>query len=197
MDSGTQPSTGARAATAARTATLGARIARLGFAVVFLWFGALKFVPGLSPAEALIEKTVGWCVDPTWFIPTLAAWECAIGVGLIADRFPRTTLLLLFAHMGGTFLPVVVCPDQVWTQFPHAFTLEGQYILKNFVLVGGAMVLACRALPGYDTLTDAEAARGVHATHDLELHRPIVAGDRLATSATASSSGISRACRAS
>ncbi len=46
------------------------------------------------------------------------------------------------------------------------------------------VVLACRALPGYDTLTDAEAARGVHATHDLELHRPIVAGDRLATSAT-------------
>ncbi len=46
------------------------------------------------------------------------------------------------------------------------------------------VVLACRGLPGYDSLTDAEAARGVHASHDLEIHRPIVAGDRLETTAT-------------
>lgn len=114
---------------------------RFGLGVVFLWFGALKFVPGMSPAETLIERTVGWIVDPAWFQPALAIWECAIGLGLILNRWPRLTLLLLLAHMPGTFMPLVACPDVVWTSFPFGWTLEGQYILKNLVLIGGALTL--------------------------------------------------------
>jgi len=119
----------------------GLRILRVGLGVVFLWFGVLKFFPGMSPAEALIEETVRWAVDPALFKPLLAVWECAIGIGLILRRCCRLTLLALFAHMAGTFMPLFTCPHAVWSEFPHALTLEGQYILKNIVLIGAAIVL--------------------------------------------------------
>ena len=122
----------------------GVHALRLGLGIIFLWFGALKLFPGMSPAEGLIARTVGWIVDPTWFLPLLALWECAIGIGLIVNRWPRLTLLLLFAHMPGTFMPLVACPEVVWTEFPFGWTLEGQYILKNLVLIGGALTLCGR-----------------------------------------------------
>jgi uncharacterized membrane protein YkgB len=114
---------------------------RIGLGIVFLWFGALKLVPGLSPAEELVVKTVSSVVDPGWFLPTLAIWECAIGINLLINRFMAITLVGLLFHMGGTFMPLVACPDEVWTQFPHALTLEGQYIVKNFVIIGAAAAL--------------------------------------------------------
>ncbi len=117
---------------------------RVAMGVVFLWLGALKFVPGMSPAEGLIERTVDWIVDPAWFQPVLAAWESAIGLALVVNRFRRLTLLLLFAHMAGTFMPWIACPELVWTQFPFGWTLEGQYILKNLVLIAGGLTIASR-----------------------------------------------------
>lgn len=46
------------------------------------------------------------------------------------------------------------------------------------------VILTSRKLPGYETVTPAEGARGVHASHDLHIYRPIRAGDRLTTQAT-------------
>ena len=114
---------------------------RIGLGIVFLWFGALKLVPGLSPAEELVVKTVSSVVDPGWFLPTLAIWECAIGINLLINRFMAITLVGLLFHMGGTFMPLVTCPEAVWNEFPHALTLEGQYIVKNFVIIGAAAAM--------------------------------------------------------
>ncbi|HML21093.1 MAG TPA: DoxX family membrane protein [Aggregatilinea sp.] len=125
----------------------GLRIMRLSLGVVFLWFGALKLFPDLSPAEDLVRETT-YFVDPNWFIPVLALWEMAIGLGLIAGKFMRITLLLLFLQMPGTALPLVIKPDAVWTHFPYALTLEGQYIIKNLVLVGAGIVLGGTARGG-------------------------------------------------
>ena len=108
--------------------------------VVFLWFGALKFFPGVSPAEGLVRHTV-YFVDPDLFIPVLATRESFIGIGLICGRLLRVTLLLLFLQMPGTALPLVILPDVVWTTFPYGLTLEGQYIVKNLVLIGAGLVL--------------------------------------------------------
>ncbi|NDJ74622.1 MAG: DoxX family protein [Chloroflexi bacterium] len=115
-------------------------ILRIGLGIVFFWFGALKLFPGLSPAEDLVRETT-YFVDPDWFIPVLALWEMAIGLGLIVGKYMRITLLLLFLQMPGTALPIVILPDAVWTQFPYALTLEGQYIVKNLVLIGAGIVL--------------------------------------------------------
>ncbi len=125
----------------------GLRILRLSLGAVFLWFGALKLVPGLSPAENLVRETT-YFVDPGWFIPVLALWEMAIGLGLIIGKFMRVTLLLLFLQMPGTALPLILKPDAVWTHFPYALTLEGQYIIKNLVLVGAGIVLGGTARGG-------------------------------------------------
>lgn len=121
-------------------ANYGMLIMRVGLGIVFFWFGALKLVPGLSPAEALVRNTT-YFVNPDWFIPVLAVWEMTIGLGLIWGKFMRLTLLLLFLQMPGTALPLVVLPEAVWTQFPYGLTLEGQYIIKNLVLIGAGLVL--------------------------------------------------------
>lgn len=129
-------------------ARYGLLIMRIGLGIVFFWFGALKLFPGLSPAEQLVRNTV-YFIDPDLFIPILAVWEMAIGIGLIFGIFMRVTLLLLFLQMPGTALPLVVLPEVVWTSFPFGLTLEGQYIIKNLVLIGAGLVLGGTVRGGY------------------------------------------------
>lgn len=74
-------------------------------------------------------------------MPVLAGWECLIGIGLLTGRLLRATLLLLAVQMVGTMTPLVLFPGETFTQFPFAPTLEGQYIIKNLVLIGAAMVV--------------------------------------------------------
>ncbi len=121
-------------------ASHGLTILRVGIGVVFVWFGALKLVPGLSPAEDLVRNTI-YFVDPDIGQPVLAIWEILIGLGLLTGRYLRLTLLLLFLQMGGTALPLVILPEVVWTIFPYGLTLEGQYIIKNLAIIGSAIVL--------------------------------------------------------
>lgn len=113
---------------------------RIALGIIFFWFGALKLIPGLSPAEELVRETV-FFIDPNIFQPVLAIWEMAIGIGLISGQFMRLTLLLLFLQMPGTALPIVVLPKAVFTVFPFGLTLEGQYIVKNLALITAAIVL--------------------------------------------------------
>lgn len=128
-------------------AEYGLTILRVSLGVIFLWFGALKLVPGLSPAEDLVRATV-YFVDPDTFLPVLAVWEMLIGIGLIAGRFLRATLLLLFLQMPGTALPLIVLPEVVWTSFPFGLTMEGQYIVKNLVLIGAGLVIGATVRGG-------------------------------------------------
>ncbi len=93
-------------------------ILRIGLGIIFFWFGALKLVPGLSPAEEMVRNTI-YFIDPDIFQPILAVWEMVIGIGLLTGKQLRLTLLLLFAQMGGTALPLVLLPDVVWTVFPY------------------------------------------------------------------------------
>jgi uncharacterized membrane protein YphA (DoxX/SURF4 family) len=128
-------------------ARYGLIVLRLGLGIVFFWFGALKLVPGLSPAEELVRNTT-YFVHPDLFLPILAIWEMVIGLGLIFGKFMRITLLLLFLQMAGTALPLVILPETVWTAFPYGLTLEGQYIIKNLVLIGAALVLGATVRGG-------------------------------------------------
>jgi len=118
----------------------GTRLLRISLGIVFVWFGALKFFEGLSPAESLVRRTVYW-FDPDAFIPILGAWEVLIGVGLLVRPLIRGAIFLLFLQMPGTMLPLVLLPDVCFTQFPFGLTLEGQYIVKNVVLISAALVV--------------------------------------------------------
>ena len=117
----------------------GRRILRYALAVIFIWFGALKFFDH-GPANDLVRRTIYW-VSPDLFVPVLAGWEIAIGVGLLFRPLLRLGLLLLFLQMPGTFLPLVIVPERCFETFPFVLTLEGQYILKNLVLLGAALVI--------------------------------------------------------
>ena len=130
----------------------GVRLLRVSLGVVFFWFGVLKFFPGLSPATELALKTIDTLtfgrVSPVVAINVLAAWESAIGLGLIFGVAMRATLLLLFVQMLGTITPLFFFPDLVFTRIPYAPTLEGQYIIKNIVLVSAAIVIGATVRGG-------------------------------------------------
>lgn len=130
----------------------GMALLRISLGIVFLWFGFLKFFPGLSPAQDLAARTISLLtfgiVPASVSVPVLAAWECAIGIGLIAGRWLRSTLLLLFAQMLGTLAPIFLFPTEVFTRIPYAPTFEGQYIIKNLVLLSAALVIGATVRGG-------------------------------------------------
>src|SRR3990172_5761728 len=95
---------------------------RIGMGIVFLWFGALKFFPDLSPAEDLAVRTVriltfGLVPDAVALF-VLALWEVMIGLGLIWGRYLRVTLLLLWLQMLGTITPLFFFPAETFTRIP-------------------------------------------------------------------------------
>jgi len=92
-------------------------------------------------ASRTIERLSGGHVGPPASIYILASWEVLIGLGLLAGKLLRVTLFLLFVQMAGTLLPLVFFPSETFSRFPYAPTLEGQYIIKNLVLIGAALVV--------------------------------------------------------
>jgi uncharacterized membrane protein YphA (DoxX/SURF4 family) len=122
------------------------RLVRYSIGIIFVWFGALKLLPGLSPAEGLVVQTIPFL--PAAFVLTaLAIWEILIGIGFISGRFMRFTIFLLMPQMIGTALPLILLPAQVFTTFP-GLTLEGQYIIKNLVLISAALVIGATVRGG-------------------------------------------------
>lgn len=112
---------------------------RVSMGIIFIWFGALKFT-GISPANELVAQTVYW-FPPEVFIPVLGFWEVAIGVCLLIRPLIRVAIFLLLLQMPGTMLPLVLLPQVCFTQFPFGLTMEGQYIIKNLVLISAAIVI--------------------------------------------------------
>lgn len=143
-------------------AQYGLTLLRFSVGIVFLWFGFLKFFPNLSPAEDLAARTIETLtfgiVQPELSLPVLATWEVLIGIGLVTGRFMRITLLLLFVQMLGTITPLFLFPAETFTQFPYAPTLEGQYIIKNIVLVSAAIVIGA-TVRGGAVIADPDATR--------------------------------------
>ncbi len=133
-------------------AKYGVQVLRISLGIIFFWFGILKFFPGLSPAQDLATGTIEiltfGLITPSVSIIILAIWECLIGIGLIFGVFLRGTLLLLILQMIGTVTPIVFFPELVFTQFPYGLTLEGQYIIKNLVLISAGMIIGATVRNG-------------------------------------------------
>ena len=113
---------------------------RWSLAIVFIWFGALKIL-GVSPVVDLVASTVYW-VDPDWFVPTLGVVEVLVGIGLAGRWGLRLVLLVLVGQMVGTFLVFVLLPEIAFQDGnPFKLTVEGEFIVKNLVLLAAAMVV--------------------------------------------------------
>jgi uncharacterized membrane protein YkgB len=130
----------------------GIRLLRISLGVVFLWFGVLKFFPSLSPAAIIagrtVEKLTFGLIGANAGVMILAAWETAIGLGLVTGIALRATLALLFVQMLGTITPLFLFPGLMFTRVPYAPTMEGQYIIKNLVLVAAGIVIGATVRGG-------------------------------------------------
>ncbi|WP_422079521.1 DoxX family membrane protein [Ulvibacterium sp.] len=108
--------------------------------ILYLWFGMLKFFPGVSPAETIAmdtihELTLG-LMRPDVSLILLAIWETGLGLLLIFGLLNRFAILLALVHMILTFTPFLFFPELTFTQAPFGLTLLGQYIMKNIVFLG-------------------------------------------------------------
>ncbi|MFZ1290482.1 MAG: DoxX family protein [Melioribacteraceae bacterium] len=126
-------------------AKYGLQLLRISIGIIFFWFGILKFFPGLSPAQNLAIRTIDiiafGLIPQNISIIILAFWEVLIGLGLFWGKFMRFVLFLLFLQMIGTFTPILFFPNEVFSRIPYAPTLEGQYIIKNLILISAGIVL--------------------------------------------------------
>ena len=118
----------------------GVTLLRYSLGIIYIWFGALKPL-GLSPAQELVENTVYWFENPKTFVPILGIWEVVIGITMIIKPLIRISIILLFIQMPGTFLPLVLFPEVCFTNFRFGLTLEGQYIVKNLIIISAALVV--------------------------------------------------------
>ena len=109
----------------------------IGF--VYLWFGALKFIPHLSPAEDLAKNTIHrltfGLLDDQVAIILLAIWEVGLGILLLSQLYRRTAVIIAIVHMLLTFTPFLFFPNEVFGTGPFALTLVGQYIIKNVIIL--------------------------------------------------------------
>lgn len=130
-------------------------IIKISFAIIFIWFGILKPL-GLSAAAPLVLKTVDWMplFPAEGWLKIIGVWEVLIGVFFLFRKTIRLAILLLFLQMGGTFLPLFILPDITFQEngVPFLPTMEGQYIIKNLLIIAAALVVGGRLrTEGVDT----------------------------------------------
>ena len=117
---------------------------RISFSIIFIWFGILKPL-GISSAEPLVIATVQWLPffeAETW-VKIIGWWEVLIGITFLFRKTTRIAIGLLALQMGGTFMPLVLLPEIAFQigRIPYGPTMEGQYIIKNLMIISAALVV--------------------------------------------------------
>lgn len=120
-------------------------VLRLSIGIIYIWFGVLKFFPGVSPAEGLAKETIHLLtfrlIDPDLSLLLLAIWETAIGILLLVGIYSRWVIRIVLVHMICTFTPLFLLPALSFTAAPFSLTLVGQYIIKNIVIISALFVI--------------------------------------------------------
>ena len=121
---------------------------RLPLFVIFFWFGLLKVIE-LSPAKQLIIDTVFWMsfLSAEAWVIVIGYWEMLIAIFFLSKRTTFLAMILLFLQMSGTFMPLILLPDiSFQSSNPLLPTLEGQYIIKNIIIITAALVIGRKYL---------------------------------------------------
>lgn len=118
----------------------GIRSLRYSLATIMVWFGLLKPL-STSPAEPIVAASIFFLPHEIFF-PFLGWWEAAIGLGLLFDRTVRISVFMLVFQMLGTMAPLIITPELAFTAAPHAPSAIGVFIIKNWVLLSGGLVVA-------------------------------------------------------
>ena len=121
------------------------QVVAMSIGVVYLWFGILKYFPGVSPAEGLAQNTIDALtfnlIPSSVSIILLAIWESLVGILLILNIYRRAVVVIALVHMAFTFTPLFLFPSQVFIDMPFQLSLLGQYIIKNFIIVSALLIL--------------------------------------------------------
>ncbi len=118
---------------------------RLALGFIFLWYGVLKLFPDLSPAEKLatmtIEKLFFGLIPNDVSIKLLAILEIIVGMGFLFKVYTRIVVVVFLVHITFTFTALFLLSDICFTQAPYAFTIVGQYIVKNIVFILAGLLI--------------------------------------------------------
>lgn len=126
-------------------------VLRWALGITFIWFGGLK-VADVSPVTDMVASTV-YFLDPDWFVPALGVVEIVVGVGLVMRVWLRPVLAVIFLQLVGTFLAFLLMPDVTFQDDnPLLLTTEGEFIVKNLVLLGAAMVIGSQVEEDEETI---------------------------------------------
>ena len=127
---------------------------RVSVGAVFLGFGVLKYFPGVSPAENLAKETTDvlflGLIPSGAAIYVVATMECFIGICFLigAGALMRVAIWVLALQFVGILSPLVIEPSRLFAGPHGAPTLEGQYVLKDIILVAAGMVIAAGTFRG-------------------------------------------------
>lgn len=118
---------------------------RISLGIVYVWFGAMKVI-GTSPVVDLIQNLHPNYPEPM-FCLVLGVWEIVIGLGFLSGKFLRTTLILMWAQMGGIMIGLFTDPELFFQPAsPISLTYDGEFLIKNLVLIAASLVIAAHGL---------------------------------------------------
>tara|TARA_B100001115_G_C15798468_1_gene394563 strand:+ start:645 stop:1073 length:429 start_codon:yes stop_codon:yes gene_type:complete len=118
-------------------------LVRIPLFIIFFWFGFLKII-NLSPAQQLVMDTVYWMpfLDASVWAIIIGYWEVLIAIFFLFKKTTLFAMILLIIQMTGTFLPLVILPEITFQNSnPFLPTLEGQYIIKNIIIITAALII--------------------------------------------------------
>jgi uncharacterized membrane protein YkgB len=119
---------------------LGVPLLRVTLGLVYVWFGVLKMI-SRSDVFSLVAGTLPF-LNPYVFVPALGVIEVLLGLGLVFGRMPRLVFILVLAHLAGTFLTIFTVPNMLWhSHDPLLLSMDGEFVLKNLVLISAVLVL--------------------------------------------------------
>ncbi|MBD0825441.1 doxx family protein [Aestuariibaculum marinum] len=111
----------------------------ISIGLIYIWFGSLKFFPGVSPADSLAKQTIAILtfelIPEKLSVLILALFEVMIGVFLIVNCKIKFIIRIAIIHLMLTFVPILFFPKISFVSAPFVLTLVGQYIVKNLVII--------------------------------------------------------------
>ena len=127
-------------------------IIALSIGILYFWFGILKFFPGLSPAEELAKNTIAVLtfsqIPSSVSIILLAIWETGLGLLFITNTYRSIAIRIAYFHLALTFTPFLFFDELTFSNPPFGFSLVGQYIVKNIILIAALITLSKISLIG-------------------------------------------------
>jgi uncharacterized membrane protein YkgB len=118
----------------------GHKVHRLSLGFIFIWYGLLKPF-GAKTTTSLLAHTI-YFFPPEFVLPILGWWEVAIGICLICRPLVKLSIILQFIRIPGTILALFIHPEVCFVHIPFVPSPEGQYLIKDIVILFAGIAIA-------------------------------------------------------